>query len=64
MMEISESGCSAIGMTSFSRSEALRFAGVEGGGAAVTAGTGITEFVWPRVELTDEERLSSAVRMT
>ena len=61
MMEISESGCSAIGMASFSSSELLRFAAVEGGGAAVTAGTGFTEFVWPRVELTDKDMLSSAV---
>ena len=63
MMEISESGCSAIGMASFSSSVALCCGGAEGGGAAVPAGTGLAEFVWPREELTDKDRLSSAVRM-
>jgi S1-C subfamily serine protease len=46
MMAMSESGCSAIGIASFSRSAALRFAGAEGGGVA---------FSWP--ELVWHQRL-------
>ena len=60
---MSGSGCSAIGMASFSRSEALRFAGAEGGGAGVTAGTVFVELGWARVELPDRKRPSNAVRM-
>jgi tryptophan synthase beta subunit len=65
MMAMSGSGCSAIGMASFSRSEALRFAGAEGGGAGVpAAGTGLAELGWPREELHGREKASSAARMT
>jgi len=64
MMAISGSGCSAIGKASFSRSEALRFAGAEGGGAAVAAETGLAEFDWASEELTDSQKLNSAIKTT
>jgi len=51
-------------MASFSNSEALRCAGAAGGGAGGVAGRVLAEFVWPREELPDRERLSSMARMT
>src|SRR6266576_1372405 len=63
MMAMSGSGCSAIGMASFSRSEALRFAGAAGGGAGETAATVLAELGWAREELPDRERPNSALRM-
>ena len=59
---MSGSGCSAIGMASFSRSAALRFAGAAGGGAGVTLGTVLAELGWAWEELPDRER-SSALKM-
>jgi hypothetical protein len=63
MMAMSGSGCSAIGMASFSRSAALRFAGAEGGGAGATAGAVLAELGWPWEELPARERPSRALRM-
>jgi len=50
-------------MASFSSSAALRFAGAEGGGAGVVAGTVVPGLGWPREELPDRERLSNVARM-
>jgi len=43
-------------MASFSRSEALRFAEAEGGGAAVVAATVLEELGWPGEELLDKNK--------
>jgi len=51
-------------MASFSSSEALRFAGAEGGGAGVVARTVLAELDWPREKPPDKKRLSSVARMT
>jgi hypothetical protein len=51
-------------MASFSSSEALSFAGAEGGGAGVVAGAVFVELGWPKELLRDRERLNSTARMT
>jgi hypothetical protein len=51
-----------MGMASFSRSEALRFAGAEGGGAAVVAATVLAELDWAGAELLDKNKPRKAAR--
>jgi hypothetical protein len=51
-------------MTSFSSSEALRFAGAEGGGAGVTSATAFVELGWPWEKPADIEKPSRAARIT
>jgi hypothetical protein len=60
-MAISGSGCSAIGRASFSRSEALRFAAAEGGGAALVAATAFVELDWLGEELLDKNKPTKAI---
>jgi hypothetical protein len=62
-MAINGSGCSAIGMASFSSSEALRFAGAEGGGAGVGAETLLAVLDWPQATLSQTHRPITAGRM-
>jgi hypothetical protein len=52
-----------MGITSFWRSEALCFAGAEGGAAAVAEEVVGAGLGWPREELTDSRRLSSTAGM-
>src|SRR4051812_41279745 len=61
-MAISGSGCSAIGIASFSSSAALRLAGAEGGGAGVGALALVVVLDWPRAALPKPQSPSAMVR--
>jgi hypothetical protein len=62
-MLISGSGCSAMGMTSFSKSEAAILAGAEGGGAALELVAGVTEAgLEVVVEVTADDELCVVTR--
>src|SRR4051812_33111378 len=65
MMETNGSGCSAMGMASFSNSAALRLAGPEGGGAGGKPGeVGLASGTAPRISMIENVENASRRKIT